>query len=46
MPYIRSGDLEVWTSPETEELAKKLGITFIGIREMQALQATSFGTKE
>jgi predicted glycoside hydrolase/deacetylase ChbG (UPF0249 family) len=43
MPYIRSGDLQVWTSPETKSLAEKLGIRFIGIRELQKLQAKNLG---
>lgn len=45
MPYIRSGDMDVWTSPETEEYARRLGITFIGMRGLQALQARNFGLR-
>jgi chitin disaccharide deacetylase len=39
MPYIRSGDKAFWTSPETKAFAAGLGIEFIGMRELQALQA-------
>lgn len=37
-PYIRSGDLSFWTSPETKKLAEDLGIHFIGLRELQEVQ--------
>jgi hypothetical protein len=36
---FRAGDLAYWTSPETAALADELGITFIGYRELQRLQA-------
>ena len=32
-----------WTSAETEGLADELGITFIGFRELQELQARIWG---
>ena len=43
MPYIRSGDYNVWTSPETKERAEELGIKFIGYRELQELQTKNWG---
>ena len=43
MPYIRSGDYDVWTSAETKKLADELGIKFIGYRELQQLQARNWG---
>ena len=42
MPYVRSGDKEVWTSSETRALAKGLGVTFIGMRALQELQGKNF----
>jgi predicted glycoside hydrolase/deacetylase ChbG (UPF0249 family) len=45
MPYIRSGDYNVWTSAETKKYADSLGITFIGFRELQALQAKNWKLK-
>jgi hypothetical protein len=41
--YIRFGDYEYWTSPETKALADELGIIFIGYRELQKLQAKNWG---
>lgn len=38
MPYIRSGDLEVWTDPEIKAHADELGIKFISYKEIQELQ--------
>lgn len=43
LPYIRSGDLAVWTSPAIKELADSLGIRFIGFRDLQNLQAKIWG---
>ena len=40
MTHFREGDYAYWTRPETVALAKELGITFIGYRELQMLQAT------
>lgn len=36
--YVRVGDYDVWTSSETKNLAEKLGITFIGYKELHKLQ--------
>jgi uncharacterized protein (DUF2164 family) len=36
---IRQIDHTIWTSPETKALAEELGITFIGFRPLQQLQA-------
>jgi len=41
--YLRLGDYKYWTSPETMDLANELGITFIGYRELQKLQARNWG---
>jgi predicted glycoside hydrolase/deacetylase ChbG (UPF0249 family) len=38
-PYYRAGDHAYWTSAATRRLAEDLGITFIGYRELQQLQA-------
>jgi hypothetical protein len=43
MAHFREGDYAYWTRPETVALAKELGITFIGYRELQMLQATNWG---
>lgn len=40
--YIREGDYRYWTSPEAVALASELGITFIGYRELQELQARNW----
>jgi chitin disaccharide deacetylase len=45
MPYLRSGDKAFWTSPETKAFAEGLGIEFIGLRELQALQAERLGSR-
>jgi len=37
-PYLRAGDREFWTSAAARNLSAELGIHFIGLREMQALQ--------
>lgn len=41
--YMRFGDFKYWTDPETKELAEKLGIIFIGYRELQVLQSKKMG---
>jgi predicted glycoside hydrolase/deacetylase ChbG (UPF0249 family) len=41
--HFRHGDYVYWTSPETRALAEQLGITFIGYRELQRLQAENWG---
>jgi predicted glycoside hydrolase/deacetylase ChbG (UPF0249 family) len=41
--YLRLGDYKYWTSPETMDLANELGITFMGYRELQKLQAKNWG---
>lgn len=41
--YMRLGDYEYWTDPETKVLAEKLGIIFIGYRELQILQGKKMG---
>jgi len=41
--YCRTGDYDVWTSQGTKNLADKLGIIFIGYRELQELQAKNWG---
>jgi hypothetical protein len=43
MTHLREGDYAYWTSSETEALAKELGITFIGYRDLQELQARNWG---
>jgi hypothetical protein len=42
MAHFREGDYAYWTRPETVTLAKELGITFIGYRELQRLQAMNW----
>jgi predicted glycoside hydrolase/deacetylase ChbG (UPF0249 family) len=42
MTHFREGDYAYWTRPETVALAKELGITFIGYRELQMLQAMNW----
>ena len=44
-PYILSGDHAYWSSSETKDLADELGITFIGYKELQRLQARNWGLK-
>ncbi len=41
--YLRRGDYDYWSSPETKALAEELGIIFIGYRELQVLQARNWG---
>jgi hypothetical protein len=41
--YYREGDHAYWTQPETKALARQLGITFIGYRELQRAQAANWG---
>ena len=41
--YMRLGDYEYWKDPETKALAEKLGIIFIGYRELQLLQSKKMG---
>jgi predicted glycoside hydrolase/deacetylase ChbG (UPF0249 family) len=43
--YMRYGDYKYWSDPETKALAEKLGIIFIGYRELQLLQAKKMGIK-
>lgn len=43
--YMRFGDYKYWSDPETKALAEKLGIIFIGYRELQVLQAKKMGIK-
>ncbi|MBT8357370.1 MAG: hypothetical protein KJO61_06330, partial [Deltaproteobacteria bacterium] len=43
--YLRKGDYKYWSDPETKALAEKLGIIFIGYRELQLLQAKNWGLK-
>ena len=43
--YMRFGDYKYWSDPETKALAEKLGIIFIGYRELQILQAKKMGIK-
>lgn len=43
--YFRLGDYKYWSDPETKALAEKLGIIFIGYRELQKLQAKKLGIK-
>ena len=43
--YLRLGDYQYWSDPETKALAEKLGIIFIGYRELQLLQAKKMGIK-
>lgn len=43
--YMRFGDYKYWSDPETKALAEKLGIIFIGYRELQLLQANKMGIK-
>ncbi len=40
MPYLRAGDAAYWTSPRAKSFAAGLGIEFIGLRELQELQAS------
>jgi predicted glycoside hydrolase/deacetylase ChbG (UPF0249 family) len=40
--HFRYGDYLYWNDPETKEFAEKLGITFIGYRELQRLQSASW----
>jgi predicted glycoside hydrolase/deacetylase ChbG (UPF0249 family) len=40
--HVLTGDHEYWTSSETKALAEKLGIVFIGLRELQKLQAKNW----
>ena len=42
LPHVLTGDHAYWTSIETKSLAKELGITFIGMRELQKLQAKNW----
>jgi predicted glycoside hydrolase/deacetylase ChbG (UPF0249 family) len=42
MAQFREGDYAYWTSPGAKALARELGITFIGYRELQRLQATNW----
>ena len=44
--YFRQGDYAYWTSAEAAALAKELGITFIGYRELQELQAKNWGPEK
>lgn len=44
--YFRQGDYTYWTSTEAASLAEELGITFIGYRELQELQATNWDLEE
>jgi hypothetical protein len=37
--YFRAGDYAYWTRPQTRALADELGVTFIGYRELQRVQA-------
>jgi predicted glycoside hydrolase/deacetylase ChbG (UPF0249 family) len=39
LAHFRAGDLTCWTSPEMQALAHELGITFIGYRALQRVQA-------
>jgi len=41
-PHVLTGDYAYWTSQETKSLAEKLGIIFIGYRELQKLQAKNW----
>ena len=43
--YLRLGDYKYWSDPGTKALAEKLGIIFIGYRELQLLQAKNWGIK-
>lgn len=43
--YLRHGDYKYWSDPGTKALAEKLGIIFIGYRELQLLQAKNWGIK-
>lgn len=38
MPYIRSGDYEVWNDPEVKAYAEELGIKFISYKPIAELQ--------
>ncbi len=42
---FRLGDYKYWSAPETKALAGKLGIIFIGYRELQLLQAKKLGIR-
>ena len=39
LPHVLTGDHAYWTSTETKALAEELGIIFVGLRELQKLQA-------
>lgn len=41
-PYVLTGDHAYWTSSETRALADELGIVFIGLKELQRLQANNW----
>jgi len=41
-PHILTGDYAYWTGKETKSLAEKLGIKFIGYRDLQKLQAKNW----
>jgi len=41
--YMRQGDYEYWTSPETKALVKNMGIILIGYRQLQVLQSRKMG---
>jgi predicted glycoside hydrolase/deacetylase ChbG (UPF0249 family) len=41
--WFRQGDYAYWIRPETRALASELGITFIGYRELQQVQAENWG---
>ena len=41
-PHVLTGDYAYWTSQETKSLAEKLGIIFIGYKELQKLQAKNW----
>jgi predicted glycoside hydrolase/deacetylase ChbG (UPF0249 family) len=41
-PHVLTGDHAYWTSAETKALAEELGIVFIGLRELQKLQAKNW----
>jgi hypothetical protein len=42
--HFRHGDYVYWTGLETKALAEILGITFIGYRELQQLQAINWAS--
>ncbi len=43
--YMRIGDYKYWSAPETKALAERLGIIFIGYKELQSLQAKKMGSR-